>query len=516
VVDQMLFASLRVAGLPEEEATLLAATKVDVTTPDARSARVVQHLASGDTVEFTVAIEESNDAPGIRSMASTSTGTQIDVHLEYVVSANGMPEDVLRQLSAVARPRQVAWAGGPLLTGAASAFNVVVDWSLKKVESTLRDKSIQAVLEAAVPGQAGTLMKLIKAGFTVEKGVKIGAELDALLDKLDALADCAANPTNPLTQQEYARDPSAKQRLLDQIGEARREVIANYVVQQLGVLNGFAAGFGPKWLGYAIGPGTAWSAATLKELSNERLGEIERAVPKCDCATGGSSGGGTSGGGTGGGSTGGGTSGGGSSGAGGDVCEFPFILMGEVTHTIIHDGEIVFTSHATQVKWQFNAAKSQPSNSLYDLVAATVEWRYDDDDQIQGCTGGAGTIATHGGGTENGVPDEAPNPGGELGPGDPDENAFLSITWASYDPNAAVPSYWGQATTRLHDKVTQTRCGGSPSELDPDWMYPGGLPIWFQLPSNPFPVMVDGKLEGKSSSVVASVTHEYEWSFAAQ
>ena len=483
-VDANARDTLVAQGLPLEDATFLAATTYAVSSVDGKTEHVVEHLASGDTIEFTVKVAaSSSDGPRAVTATSTTTDTETDVYLTYSVEADNLPSDVRDALTAAAA-RQVVAAGEPplALTADISFFEVTIDWALKKVESTLRDKGIKAVLSSLTPGNAGPIMGLIKAGFTIEKSAKIGAEVDELLAKLAELEDCAKDPTNPLTIKQYQQDPGAKQRVLDQIEAARFELVANTIVMELGVLNGFLAGMGPTWLGYVIGPGTAWSKATLEQLNKDRLAEIERAVPKCDCpylSSGGATTGGTSGGGTSGGTSGGGTSGG--------VCKFPFTWNGTASYEITRNGVVVFSVHATQVTWKLR--DDNPSSiSEYDLVSATIAWTYD---QVEEC------VEWHGSGHESGVPDEERDFGsGEGGAGgDVDEVASLTIQWIQTVPSRPAQNYGAGAATRLHDKIHYTGCNGEASDHDPDMMDPS-LTSWLIIPSDPVQVIVDERLHG--------------------
>lgn len=281
-----LIAELSAAGLGADDLAFLAATTFEASTTEPGTATVVEHLASGDTTTFTVSIAPATSgSPGLVSATSSTAVDRIEVHLEYLVGADGMPDDVRQSLEAIALVGGLMANrnAGPNLTAEVSVYQVTVDWGISKVNSTLRDTSIKAFLEKVAPGKAGALMRLVKAGFTAEKGAALGDKLDAQLAELQALEECARNPTNPLTIKQYKEEPGARDRVIEQINEARNELIANTVVMQLGVLNSFAAGFGPKWLGYAIGPGTAWSKTTLEELNRQRIDEIKRAVPKCEC-----------------------------------------------------------------------------------------------------------------------------------------------------------------------------------------------------------------------------------------
>lgn len=281
-----LLAALSSAGLAADDLAFLAATTFDVTSSGPGSATVVEHLLSSDTATFTVSIAPATGGtPGLVSATSSTTDDRIEVHLQYLVSADGMPDDVRQSLEGVASAGLAVAniAGGPILTAEVSVFGVTVDWAISKGQSTVRDTAIKNIVEGALPGKAGIIMRLIKAGLTADKAALIGTKLGDQLAELDRLLECAKNPTNPLTIKAYQEDPGARDRVIEQIQETRNDIIANTIALELGVVNGFVAGFGPKWLGYAIGPGTAWSKATLEDLIQERIDEIKRAVPKCEC-----------------------------------------------------------------------------------------------------------------------------------------------------------------------------------------------------------------------------------------
>lgn len=285
--DAALLASLAGLGLAADDLAFLASTTFDVTSTTPGTANVVEHFVSGDMASFTVSIAPSTGgSAGLVSATSSTVGDRIEIHLEYLLGTAGMSEEVRQSLEGIASTGRLTadLRPVPLLTAEVSVFGVTVDWAISKAKNTARDDAIKAILEKAAPGKGGMLMRLVKAGFTAEKGAAMGDKLDAQLAELDKLTECAKNPTNPLTVKQYEQEPGARDRILDQIQEARNELIANTIVMQLGVLNGYVAGFGPKWLGYAIGPGTAWSKETLEALNEQRLDEIRKAVTKCDCA----------------------------------------------------------------------------------------------------------------------------------------------------------------------------------------------------------------------------------------
>jgi hypothetical protein len=285
--DPAFLAELAGAGLAPEDLALLAATTFEGTTSGPGSATIVEHLGSGDTVTFTVTIAAaSGGTPGLVSSSSATTEDRIDVHLEYLISADGMSDEVRASLDGVASARNTTpiLVAGPLVAAEPSIYQATLDWAINKAKGTVRDTAIKNILKGALPGKApGAIMGILKGGLTIERGAEIASKLNDQLAAIDRIEECAKDPTNPLTIKEFAENPAARDRILDHIAQARRELIANTLVMELGVANGYAAGFGPKWLGYAIGPGTAWSRAILEKLNQRELDTIRNEAPKCEC-----------------------------------------------------------------------------------------------------------------------------------------------------------------------------------------------------------------------------------------
>jgi uncharacterized membrane protein YgcG len=515
--NQDLLSQLTALGVPIDDATFLAGTTFEVTAPSDKSAHVVEQLASGDVVEFTVTVEPTDLTPGTATATGSTTNDEIHVNFRYVVAAEDLPDDIRQLLTAAAGHLALAAAGSaPVLTADVSFFQVTIDWALKKVQSTIRDSAIKAIVEKVSPNQVGPIMSILKAVGTISKLDELDQKLRDLLKKLQDLEDCAKNPTNPLTIKQYQQEPGARDRILEDIAEARNELLNNTIVAELGVLNGAIASLGPKWLGYVIGPGTDWAKATLQEINQERVDQVDREVTKCDCPVGVSSGGGSTGGGSGGGSSGGGTSGGGTSGGGtsgsgsGPTCEVPLTWVGTVDYSIKRDDQVIFTAHATNVSWKLNPALSEGTVTTYELEVATINWNYHEalhDD----CT------VVDGNGSEPGLPNEEASGGGESGgPPHPGEQASLVVHWTDVPMNRPTPFYLGSAHVRLHDGINwDDSCHSEHSVFDPDAL-DFTLGNWLSTPVDPFPVIENGTMSGTWTDTVSPyLSRTWTWKFVA-
>ena len=114
-----LLTELSGLGLAADDLAFLTATTFDVTSSGPGSATVVEHLASGDTTTFTVSIAPATGGtPGLVSATSSTTDDRIEVHLKYLVSADGMSDEVRQSLEGIASAGLAVanLAGGPILT----------------------------------------------------------------------------------------------------------------------------------------------------------------------------------------------------------------------------------------------------------------------------------------------------------------------------------------------------------------------------------------------------------------
>lgn len=473
-------------GMEPGEAEILALTDVEVTSVEPQRTTLRMTLPWGDVIDAVVAVDPgAAGKPGLPEVVTALTSDGIDAELSYFVDAGTIPADVLRALGATGRTELLAAVHGfEPRTAEVDTVQVLVDWSLKKAGTEVRDRTIKAIVERYEPGQSGTVMPLVKVGLAAKEGVNLYAELDAQLAALDRLRDCAEHPTNELTRRRYEEAPQDQAQTLREIEAARVDLVSNSVVMQMGVLSGLAGMAAPKWLGFVTGPATAWSKATLKDLNQQRIAELTRAIPKCsdECPPGtvSSSGGtGTGDQGPGGGSSSG--SDGGTTGSSADACVFPLTISGNVEYEVRLRGKLVATGRATQLRWRYDPAQSSSSVTFYELEAGSYEWTIDDS-QSESC--GSPDRLT-GSGTEDLVPDEEEVIGGESGPGRPGEVARIMVSWPSeFEPASTVVV---QAGVQLHGEWTQTWGCGDAHHGDANWPPVFRLNTWFDTGSDPFP-----------------------------
>ena len=98
------------------------------------------------------------------------------------------------------------------------------------------------------------------------------------MQQLDAMENCAKNPTNPLTQKAYQEDPGYRDRVLSNIQDARSEVQQMTAVRFLNQEANVATGLVDAPIGQLTGKVSDWNEDVLKDLSNQQVQDIGKSV----------------------------------------------------------------------------------------------------------------------------------------------------------------------------------------------------------------------------------------------
>lgn len=280
-VDESLVDALRADGLDEDEAVFLALTRVEATRLGPLTQRLVAIFPTGDAVTLTFTFVPGHPGdPSDIEVSHSVVDDGVAFRLAYVVPEGGLPLDLVASLRSAARQRPVA---GPLVAEGGSGIGVIVEGVMKQGAST-GTKQLLGLLEDRLKNgmELKNLFKALKADLTIRDGILLREEYLAYESRIDALESCARNPTNPLTRKAYREDPALRERLLQQVADTRAEVKANVLVTYLAMMNKLGSGLvDVPWLGYVVGPGTAWSKAALKELNERLIAELDDAITDC-------------------------------------------------------------------------------------------------------------------------------------------------------------------------------------------------------------------------------------------
>lgn len=294
--EELVQRLMETEGLEQSEAIFVALTKVEARQVSPLTYEITQWYPTGNTGTITVNVTPgvTVDTDAAPPLAATYSETDGDFHarLQYSVAYDDMPPDVAQQIRALESSSGVP-TGGALaavrgfVAEAKSGARVLVEAVLKKmgqdqVKDFLKSLDQQMGLEKA---STEKLYKVLKAALSVRDAMAMSEEHDAYMAKLDALEECVRNPTNEVTKETYRTNPAEQQRVLDAIDGARTEIKSNIAVIYLGMLNSVASGIVSKaapWLGWLVGPGTAWSKETLRQMNDLLIDEATKMVVPCD------------------------------------------------------------------------------------------------------------------------------------------------------------------------------------------------------------------------------------------
>lgn len=288
--DEGLEADYLAAGLDEGQAIFLAMTAMHAEAVDDREALVTAMLPTGTAAEFTIRIVPGRTGdPTAPARLTHEANGDFRFSLEYFVSYDAFPEDLLERIrgaSAAGPPVAMlaSFSGGPTAVGKDGA-TVIVEAVVKQFNSQTLGELVR-LLEGRLGNGAelNNLIKSLKAGDQVRDALASSDEYQALVREIDALEACARNPTNPITQRTYREDPATLDRILSQVAATRSEVKANTAAWFLAHLikTGSSLIRSVPWLGYVVGPGTAWSKAAMDAVSRRLIDDLAKHITPCE------------------------------------------------------------------------------------------------------------------------------------------------------------------------------------------------------------------------------------------
>ena len=258
-------------GLNLKAATYLAGAKTQIVSQDKTSIHLAFTFPDGKTAEqiTTVQSDQHYTPTPAELQRAAQTGRQAynvkfsvtpdqsQITLEYFVPSSALPTDVQQamhdQSVSVGWFQLVpsAWAqsGG----GAGGGVGI---------------KSVFGGVGSALMGIYGAMGKSI--------------DNQSWLDELDALEDCVKNPTNPLTKQEYDKNPTYQQQTVSGIEGAKSQIQQVTAARYLGQLSSTGAGAllkGP-W-GPILGGVNFLNDMTLQDVAVQQMADIQKSVVLC-------------------------------------------------------------------------------------------------------------------------------------------------------------------------------------------------------------------------------------------
>ncbi len=275
-------------GLEPGEAEFLALTTLRADVLDAHSYRVVATFPSGDEAEFTISLQPDQAGdPEHLEMTHEVVGGDFQFRLAYVVPWDEIPSDLHEDIRAggTALGTDVVLALAPAQVASdRDGVGVVVTAVVKQIYSQTSSDTARIIQERLGDRlDVTTTLRMLRGLESVGNALTTSAEYQDVVRELDAIEECAGNPTNPITQRAYRDDPAYRQRVLDQVSATRSEVKANAAVLYLSHLikTGSSLIRTVPALGFIVGPGTAWSKQALNDVTRRLIDDLRKNVPAC-------------------------------------------------------------------------------------------------------------------------------------------------------------------------------------------------------------------------------------------
>jgi hypothetical protein len=247
-------------------------------------------LPEGGIATVTYTLDpEPRELPGLSSVdnplegysfQSERSGDGLLWRIHYIVPVAEFPPDVFAAsrsegpstwvghvVRTLSNPRVASASDGPGIAVAVEGFMAEVD--LEVIARTL------GADEAATMDAVLNLVTALDASAHHRQALQRLARLRACVEQP------GSSPAAQLRQREYQDNPTAKQNDLTAIRNAELDITANTGARFAGVLTGQASGL-VRWLGFVVGPVTAWADARAAYYIEETLRELERRITGCD------------------------------------------------------------------------------------------------------------------------------------------------------------------------------------------------------------------------------------------
>ena len=287
--DQAKVDELMTQGFSEGEALFIALTKVEGKAIGGDRVRLTSTFPTGNQAVINIrVVPTSGTTPNKLKIKTGSSGANFKFSLKYFVPFDKIPVESRPTIAlgdpATGHVALVAYSAVPADVVDARGVNVVVGGVVDQLRGDKVDHFVTYLGDKLNNAKLDKLNGKLKAGLVVKDVIDMGAELDGYLTEINRLEKCAKNPTDPLTKKAYQNDPEERARILNQIESVRAELKGNAAAGVIGTINSAGAGLikSAPWLGYIIGPGTAWALDNFKQVAQDRLNELRKGITSCE------------------------------------------------------------------------------------------------------------------------------------------------------------------------------------------------------------------------------------------
>jgi hypothetical protein len=297
-VNQSVETDLMSKGIPADIARFFAAVKTKSSTPNDSTCIYLQTFPNGATRQITLKVtpnviytptasedtmKTSNPVYNFKLKFSSNADSSIQkIDMSYFVPQAGLSgintrsSELMTLLNRNTKLKSVA---------SASAGNEGAGISWSEVVNKGNDVTISSLIDYATEkgiktGPLGPLYNLASALSDVSTSLQLSQQVDNWLAELNALENCARNPTNPVAKSDHNYSPAA----VEKVQSARSELKAVNAVRFLNIMTEKAADLTPVTAVMAVGlkQGFVWSEETLNNYSsNTIMREVKLFVVKC-------------------------------------------------------------------------------------------------------------------------------------------------------------------------------------------------------------------------------------------
>ena len=268
-------------GFPVDVAEFFAASKIESNSPNDTTYIYLQTFPNGASREMTLRVSSNRQyTPTPEEIANTIPGSNPIYAFKY--SSDIQADSTTKIEMNYFVPNGYLTNGSKLLqiaSGNGTIDGLVIHW--EEIGKKGADVSISSLLEYFKAGYVSSIYALASALSDVTTALDLSKQYKKWKDELDALEDCAANPTNPLTRS----DPNYSPTTVAKIRDARDELQQVTAVRFLNLMTEKAYDLNPVTAIFSIPAkqGFVWSEKTLDNYSeNTIMREARLAVVPCD------------------------------------------------------------------------------------------------------------------------------------------------------------------------------------------------------------------------------------------
>jgi hypothetical protein len=284
-VNETIATQLTNEGIPPDIARFFAATRVESSSPDDTTLTCLQTFPNGATREIIMHIRPNRIyTPTAEEVANTTPGTTPIYDIKYSSSIQG--DGSVKMNLTYFIPKSALPGAGTKSSAFSKGGEEGAGISWQEIGNKGSDVTIGSLIDYAnesgiETGPLGPIYNLASALSDVTSALDLSGQTKLWLAELDALENCAANPTNPVAQS----DPNYSAAAVAKVQSARSDLKLVTGSRFLNIMTEKAMDLNPVTAVQAVGlkQGYIWNEQTLKDVSeNTIMREVRLFVVSCE------------------------------------------------------------------------------------------------------------------------------------------------------------------------------------------------------------------------------------------